>query len=86
MKALDLQIFEKHPDVDAYRFGPSFTPHAIVAEDKHLTEAELSAMYWGCAFEVLDSRNMGSHEYSQKRLRESVFLHRFATLPHYDEQ
>ena len=80
-----LRVFEKHPVAEAYHVGGSFTPYAIVAVDKRFTDAELAGIYWGCAFEVLDARDMGRLDYSQSRLRESVTLWRFATLPSYDE-
>jgi len=41
-----LQIFEKHPEADAYRVGHAFTPYAILATEKRFTDAELAAEYW----------------------------------------
>jgi hypothetical protein len=67
-----LRIFEKHPVADAYRFGPSFTPYAIVATDKHFTAAELLAQYWF-------NEAMGGNQLFAKA------LWRFATLPHFEE-
>ena len=68
-----VQVFEKHPDADAYRFGPSFTPYAIVATEKRFTTPELLAQYWFC-------QNMG---HSPRFTKE---LYKFATLPHHDEE
>ena len=68
-----LQIFEKHPDTDAYKYGPSFTPYAIVAVDKRFTEAELMAQYWF-------GENMGHSPRFTSR------LYRFACLPHFDDE
>jgi hypothetical protein len=41
-----MRVYEKHPTSDAYRFGPSYTPYAIVAVDKRFTGPELAAEYW----------------------------------------
>lgn len=68
-----LQVFEKHPTVDAYRFGPSFTPYAVVAKPKRFTTAELLAQYWF-------AENMGHHPL------QCAVLYRFACTPHFDEE
>jgi len=67
-----LRVFEKHPATDAYRFGPSFTPYAIVATEKRFTAAELLAQYWF-------ARAMGHHPLQQDK------LYHFATLPHFED-
>lgn len=74
-----LQVFEKHPDVDAYRFGPSFTPYSIVAVDKRFTDAELMAEYWAANFAAAIMKDW--RDESDK----AQMIERFATLPHYDE-
>lgn len=84
MKALDLQIFEKHPDVDAYRFGPSFTPYAIVAQEKRFTGAELAAEYHRAGDDMAETNYDRESKPDMEPIRR--ILHRFATLPHYDEQ
>ena len=68
---MTLQVFEKHPTLDAYKFGPSFTPHAIVAVEKRFSTAELMAQYWF-------GENMGHSP------RFTAVLYRFACLPDYD--
>jgi hypothetical protein len=78
-------IYEKHPTLDAYRYGPSFTPYAIVAANKRFTDAELMACHWEAAFDVREAEAMGHREYGNKRLREALTLHRFATANHFDE-
>lgn len=95
MKPLDLRVHEKHPDTDAYRFGPSYTPYAIVAVDKRLTDSELAAIYWGYvqtdmlwpdARLDVDETDSDYWEAACERWREAEkTVLRFATLPHYDE-
>jgi hypothetical protein len=67
-----LQIFEKHPDADAYRVGGFYSPYALVAKEKRFTDAELAAEYW-CA--------VASGEW----LPIALTLNQFATLPHAHE-
>jgi hypothetical protein len=68
-----LRIYEKHPDTDAYRFGPSFTPHVIVTREKRFTAPELLAQYWF-------TQAMGGNQVFAKA------LWRFATAPHFDQE
>lgn len=86
-----MQIFEKHPTMDAYRVGGAYTPYAVVAEDKRFTGSELAAEYW-----LLSSRRQRMLGYddgpgSETRKMANIdrermnIIHRFATLPHYDE-
>lgn len=80
-----MRIFEKHPHADAYRFGPSFTPYAIVAVDKRFTDAELAAE-WHYALSEAETWFWVNHEQNDDRLEEQAdTMRRFATLPHYDE-
>jgi hypothetical protein len=76
-----VKIYEKHPTVDAYRFGPSFTPYVIVAKDKRFTDAELAAEVWHCITNYFTLEP--SHEAREEASR-SRTLERFATLPHFD--
>ena len=69
----ELRIFEKHPEADAYRFGPSFTPHAIVATEKRFTPPELLAQYWF-------NQAMGGNQIFAAQ------LWRAAVLPHFDQE
>ena len=81
MKPLDLRIHEKHPTLDAYRFGPSYTPYAIVAVDKRFTDSELVAEYWAAHGEA----NAFMTGNQPLRFSRRATLRRFATRPHYDE-
>jgi hypothetical protein len=49
---IPLQIFEKHPDADAYRVGGFYSPYALVATEKRFTDAELAAEYWAAALDA----------------------------------
>jgi len=40
-----LEIFEKHPEADAYRVGGFYSPYALVSTDKRFSDAELAAEY-----------------------------------------
>ncbi len=92
MKPLFLNIFQKHPDMDAYYVGGSYTPYCIVARDKRFTDAELAAEWqyqdnrcgqvcegYGVAH---DGTSMGTEEEEIELLR---LMYRFATLHHFDE-
>jgi hypothetical protein len=91
-----VRVYEKHPTADAYRVGRAYVPYAIVAVDKRFTEAELAATYWfeyslyvsECA-NILhcQERHMPAAVDSFKDAeRKCKILHRFATLPSYDEE
>jgi hypothetical protein len=92
MKTLDLTIYEKHPTLDAYRFGPSFTPYAVVAKDKRFTDAELAATYFMVHSTVMqflgymDKRGSVTDLKARDAQRRLEIIERFATLPHYDEE
>jgi hypothetical protein len=82
---MPLQIFEKHPEADAYRVGGFYSPYALVSQDKRFTEAELAAEYWRAA----GSRR--PRVYDKTRDIPGVtwewehdIMARFATLPHLD--
>lgn len=74
-------IYEKHPTLDAYRYGPSFTPYAIVAVDKRFTDAELVAEYWAAHGEANAIMTGNPRLPFSKRQT----LKRFASLSHFDE-
>lgn len=76
-------MFEKHPNADAYRIGGAFTPHAIVAVDKRFTDAELAAEYHRAGDDMAETH----YDRESKPDMEPIprILHRFATLPHFDE-
>ena len=81
VKPLDLRIHEKHPALDAYRFGPSYTPYAIVAVDKRFTDAELAAEFWAAHGDANAAMTGNRRLLFSRR----AMLARFAALPHYDE-
>jgi hypothetical protein len=72
-----VKIFEKHPEADAYKVGPSFAPYALVARANRFTDPELAAEYWAAA---LDADIM-----APKRLVDiTATVRRFATSEHFD--
>jgi len=86
-----LQIFEKHPHMDAYRVGGFYSPYALVATEKRFTEAELAAEYWslnyflaGAQFNEVSSGTPYSETFWERNYEQSNALYRFATLPHFD--
>lgn len=79
MKPLELQIFEKHPDMDAYKVGASFTPYAIMAREVRFTDAELAAEYWKVMSGLYDGHGKAARE-------RRYTLERFHALPHFDEE
>jgi len=80
---MTLELFPKHPDMDAYRVGGAYQPYAVVAVDKRFTDAELAAEYYraGSGFDEINY----DREYKPDMEPIRSILHRFATLPHYDE-
>jgi hypothetical protein len=83
-----LQIFEKHPDADAYRVGGFYSPYALVSQDKRFSDAELAAEYYRASFlhENSLSENDGYDGMPETRAhrRHSATFYRFANLPHFD--
>jgi len=87
-----LQIFEKHPEADAYRVGHAYTPYAILATEKRFTDAELAAEWWRQdSFFKTASRRTENYPGEKVLIaaREREFdrlqvMERFATLPHFD--
>ena len=87
-----LQIFEKHPRMDAYRVGGFYSPYALVATEKRFSEAELAAIYWGYVQTDMlwpdagidaDETDPDYWEAACKRWREGEeTVRRFARLPH----
>jgi hypothetical protein len=88
-----VNIYEKHPHVDAYKYGGSFTPYAIVAVEKRFTDAELAAEYWQQqrrfeaasrrSFKYADRPDLVAHR--EQEWGRLIVSERFATLPHFDE-
>jgi hypothetical protein len=76
-------IYEKHPTLDAYRYGPSFTPYAIVAVNKDLSDAELSAEYQRAKWTGLWAEKHGG--LTNEGRAKIATVERFATLPHAHE-
>lgn len=93
MKPLELHIYEKHPEADAYRVGGFYSPYCLVSRDKRFSEAELAAEWWrqrdlyiiaskrvdtlGLEAEVIESR--------EQEWRRLSALDRLLAAPHYDE-
>ena len=91
---MTLELFEKHPQADAYRVGGAYQPYAVVAVDKRFTDAELMAEVWHEVVErTINASNILGGQYdnphAQKAFQTSIdrsnTLHRFATRPSYDE-
>lgn len=88
-KTLELTIFEKEPGrygrEPLYNSPDGFWAYAAshvdgYAANKHLTDAELAAEYWQSGY--TDVRYDREDE-DLEPIPE--IIHRFATLPHYDE-
>jgi len=71
------QIFEKHPEADAYRVGGFYSPYALFMTEKRFSDAELAAEYWKVMSGLFDGHGKAS------RVRREA-LERFHTLPHFD--
>jgi len=86
-----LEIFEKHPDADAYRVGGFYSPYALVSQDKRFTDAELAAEWhqsrkWagmGRGWMVRQRSEVIRLQAVQEMIRADI-VHRFADLPHFD--
>ncbi|MFB8368565.1 hypothetical protein ACFC25_04285 [Pseudarthrobacter sp. NPDC055928] len=90
---MTLELFPKHPDMDAYRVGGAYQPYAVVAVDKRFSDAELCAEYQNSRL-ISYVRQKRTHNYPgdmvlfdhyERGLEQEWLLERFATLPHYDE-
>lgn len=92
MKPLELTIYERHRDMDAYKFGASYTPYAIVAVDKRFTDAELAAIYFMTHSTVMQflgymgKRGSATDLRARDAERRLAIIERFATQPHFDEE
>ena len=81
-----LQVFPRHPSApDTYYINGAWAPAAITAVDKRFTDAELAAEFWAATTDA--TRLIGNARKGGKSSAANVAmtLHRFATLPHYDE-
>jgi len=89
MKPLVLHIYEKHPAMDAYFFRGSYVPCAIIAVAKRLADAELAAEYHAQQMEAARAVDRaypwGESDETEIETARIYVLHRFATLPHFDE-
>lgn len=74
---MSLQIFEKHPETDAYRVGGFYSPYCLVSTDKRFSDAELAAEFWLSMSGIFDGNGKAA------RARRTI-IERFATLPHFD--
>jgi hypothetical protein len=73
------EIYEKHPDMDAYRVGGFYSPYCLLATEKRFTDGELAAEYWHATSDILDPRNPVDLAVERRQTME-----RFASLPHFD--
>jgi hypothetical protein len=78
-----MNIYEKHTTADAYRFGPSYTPYAIVAVDKRFSDAELAAEAHSADADCAHAWVEGDWGFEMQDQYETIL--RFATHPHFDE-
>jgi len=77
-----LQIFEKHPEADAYRVGGFYSPYALVSQDKRFSDAELAAEYHQADAACTHAWNEG--EFTAEKQEVFMTFERFASLPHFD--
>lgn len=88
---MTLELFEKHPEADAYRVGGAYQPYAVVAVDKRFTDAELAAEWWRSEHDYERAFHgmcylCGNWDPNKFSTYERVaVMERFALLPHYDE-
>lgn len=80
-----LKIYEKHPEADAYRVGAGFTGYCIVAVEKRFTDAELMAEYFRQIARGMLAEDACEFTAAERIGAEAITLHRFASLPHFDE-
>ena len=84
-----MQIFEKHPHMDAYRVGGFYSPYALVATEKRFTEAELAAEWHAndsAAWRMFARRpEFYDLDFAEKLEERDSTLRRFARLPHAHE-
>jgi hypothetical protein len=78
---MTLELFEKHPTLDAYRVGPSYTPYSFIAQDKRFTDAELAAEYWAVEAKA---RSLKLTSRSLELQEQAATFQRFAQHSHYD--
>ena len=79
---MTLELFEKHPGMDAYRVGGAYQPYAVVAVDKRFSDAELVAEYWVSTMHNLWNADRGNDEHLEVGRHRASALLRFCTLPH----
>ena len=83
---MTLELFPKHPDMDAYRVGGAYQPYAVVGRDVRFTDAELAAEYLFVVHgdnTVLEWHHWNGEYRSPQSIGEKMF--HFATRPSYDE-
>ena len=91
MSALELKAFPPIPECPQPHWGSFayedwFTDRSAemkLRDRKRLTDAELAAEYWREAREFLTKCESASERLD--RIHRWTVMHRFATLPHYDE-
>lgn len=85
---MTLELFAKHPDMDAYRVGGAYQPYAIVGRDKRFTDGELAAEYWMTSSRrermlgYNDGIGSATREQADLDAERMKVLHRLASRPH----
>lgn len=86
VNALELKVY---PNAERCSLWPAWCSvefHDLVGPDKRLTDAELAAEYWKLTYGDEVARGWASDYAVIRRSEEQrQTMHRFATLPHYDE-
>lgn len=84
---MTIEIFDKHPEADAYRVGGFYSPYCLVSRDKRFSEAELAAEWHANeskAWQLLDEQaEFFNVDFAETLIHGDTFR-RFATLPHFD--
>ena len=83
MKPLELHIYDKHPDADAYRVGGFFSPYCLVSRDKRFSDAELAAEWWCSSWRA--ETPLTSSAIKDESFRRAPILAKFASSPHAHE-
>lgn len=87
MKALELTVYpvlerpSRGADIMAYR--SQFIDESLLIQAKRFTDAELAAEVWRQEAQVTTVEAMGGTPVRNLAVLNTI--HRFATLPHYDE-
>lgn len=84
LKPLVLEIWERDEECPDVYYNERMGISDLADEDKRLTPSECAAEYW-CS-EWRTESALTSQEVKIVSLRRVEILHRFAVLPHFDEE